>query len=242
MNSAKHEADSYPCIIDLRAFAAQSREDSQELEGHDFLADRRYVSLPDGPTALGLIELAAGTGTVASMPNDEFILVMDGEVQIRGIVAFSLKTGESAVLPKNAAFSWDTSAPATIAFMCQASNETTAREPVKIDPTLPREASPPLREGLVIGEMPKAFRHIDFESNDGLFAAAAWNANGYARRPVTFDYFELMHLLEGSVSFVDRRGADHVFSKDDIFVVRKGGEVNWVSTVPVSKVAAICRA
>lgn len=236
------DGDAYPCIIDLRAFAAQACGHGTVPTREGFLAARHYVELPQGPTALGVIELDTSSGRVDAMPCDEFILVLDGQLRIGGEAEFVLRTGESAVLPKNSTFAWAAESPAILAFIRQDSDTSSTRQPVKIDPTQPRQPSPPLPDGLVIGEMPKAFRNFDFQSEDELFAVGAWNSNGYVRRPFKYEFFELMHLHEGSVALTDRKGTEQVFGKGDVVVVRKGGEVGWASTVPVSKVAAICRA
>ncbi len=242
MSSREQDAEAYPCIIDLRAFAAQVCGRGMLRDRTDFLGARHFVDLPKGCTSLGLIELDAAAGCVDRMLFDEFILILQGEVRIDGAAQFILHEGESAVLPKNSSFAWKTNEPAVLAFIRQESSTLSRRHPVKIDPTRPREASPPLADGLVIGEMPEAFRHFDFLSDDELFAAAGWNSNGYARRPFKYEFFELMHLLQGSVALTDREGTEHVFHKGDVVVVRKGGEVAWHSTVPVTKVAAVCRA
>src|SRR6187402_3944883 len=133
MNSKEQAADTYPCVIDLRAFAERRGGPGAGSVRDDFLTARRYVGLPEGLTSVGIVELDASEGRVDAMPRDEFVVAMEGELRISGPVDFVLRTGESAVLPKNSAFSWIAEAPAVLAFINQESDGSDRRQPVKID-------------------------------------------------------------------------------------------------------------
>jgi len=55
-----------------------------------------------------------------------------------------------------------------------------------------------------------------------------------------YRHIELMHLLDGSVTFQDASGSV-TFSKGDIFLAARGAECAWISEVHVKKVYAIHR-
>ena len=57
---------------------------------------------------------------------------------------------------------------------------------------------------------------------------------------MVYRHIELMHLLEGSVTFEDRAGSV-TFGKGDIFLATRGAECAWISEVHVKKVYAIHR-
>jgi uncharacterized cupin superfamily protein len=56
-----------------------------------------------------------------------------------------------------------------------------------------------------------------------------------------YPHYELMHLLEGSVTFVDETGRTATFSRGDIFLVEQGARCSWESREQVAKVYAIYR-
>ncbi len=56
-----------------------------------------------------------------------------------------------------------------------------------------------------------------------------------------YRHYELMHLLAGTVTFVDDAAREGTFSTGDIFLVEQGAECSWDSRVDVKKVYAIYR-
>ena len=60
-------------FVDLRAWAAVVT--AQPGEGETFLSARAELPQPEGPVSIGLIALPQGSGTVAAMPADEFVIV-----------------------------------------------------------------------------------------------------------------------------------------------------------------------
>jgi uncharacterized cupin superfamily protein len=56
-----------------------------------------------------------------------------------------------------------------------------------------------------------------------------------------FRHYELMHLLEGSVTFVDETGRSGTFSRGDIFIIEQNARCSWESREKVAKVYAIYR-
>ena len=56
-----------------------------------------------------------------------------------------------------------------------------------------------------------------------------------------YRHYELMYLLEGSVTFVDEAGRSGSFSKGDIFLVEQTAQCTWDSREDVAKVYVIYR-
>ena len=56
-----------------------------------------------------------------------------------------------------------------------------------------------------------------------------------------YRHYELMYLLEGSVTFVDGAGRVGTFAKGDVFLVEQGSDCSWESREHVKKVYAIYR-
>ena len=55
-----------------------------------------------------------------------------------------------------------------------------------------------------------------------------------------YRHIELMHLLEGTVTFQDASGSA-TFTKGDIVLAARGAETAWISEVHVKKVYATHR-
>jgi uncharacterized cupin superfamily protein len=68
-----------------------------------------------------------------------------------------------------------------------------------------------------------------------------WDSTPYHRRPMYYRHYELMYLLEGSVTFVDEAGRSGTFSKGDIFLVEQTATCSWESLDHVAKVYVIYR-
>jgi uncharacterized cupin superfamily protein len=232
-------------FFDLRAFASSAAARAAERAGEPgdaYLGRRHLLHLDDGPVTCGVIALPAGSGRMPASDADEFVIALDGEVNFGGNL--KLRANESAVLPAGASQSWSTDGPATLVFMryeVAAGGSDGDRAPVAIDEGAPLQPSgAPLAE-LLIGSTPDCRNHTDFCSMDGTFVCGTWDSTPYHRRPMFYRHHELMHLLDGSVTFEDEDGSRATFERGDIFIVRRGARCSWESRVPVKKVYAIYR-
>jgi uncharacterized cupin superfamily protein len=180
-------------------------------------------------------------GEVSSLPADEFLIVLSGTLTIRHEGGATLvPMGRSAVLPAGTSFEWAAS-PATVVVIvaCPAVSGAAAAV-VPINENAPLEPSnPPLAE-LLVGPTPSCRNHSDYRSVDGEFVCGTWDSTPYHRRAMTYRHIELMHLLEGSVTLENTAGSA-TFSKGDVFLVTRGAECAWSSTVHVKKVYAVHR-
>lgn len=234
-----------PSFIDLRKFALAKNDrilSTGSAAEDRFLSSRRLLDLPPGPVTIGSIVLEAGSGAVQSQPADEFIIVAEGTVTLiqQGRI-LTLRPGHSAVIGHGAAFSWNAEGHVSLIFMryhgSRAGNS--AIVPIEAAPQL-EPSGTPLAE-LLLTPTPVCRNHTDFRSADGEFVCGTWDSTPYHRSAMFYRHYELMYLLEGSVTFVDETGRDATFSRGDIFLVEQKAQCSWESREHVAKVYAIYR-
>lgn len=231
-------------FIDLRRFAA----DASALEpagtgGQDrWLDARRHLDLAPGPVSVAALGLDAGHGAVERLAGDEFILVLSGELVIdAGDLRLTLGPDWSAILPAGCSFAWRTTAGARLLVMRHMGPASDGATPRLIDPIAARAPSnPPLAE-LLVGPTPQCHSHTDYRSADGAFSCGVWDSTPYHRLPMTFRHYELMHLLDGAVTFEDAAGQRATFCAGDIVLMEQGAECSWLSVSDVAKVWATYR-
>ena len=66
-----------------------------------------------------------------------------------------------------------------------------------------------------------------------------WDTTGYHRKLIDFPRHELMHLLEGSVTFTDDKGGSQTFKAGDTFFVPLGTPNSWKSEGYLRKIYCI---
>jgi uncharacterized cupin superfamily protein len=221
-------------VIDLRAYAADAAPTSDWLTGR---ATPAFVDELASVVALAPV----GAGRVEALPGDEFLIVLSGALTVesaRGTTVINM--GRSAVLPAGLRFGWCASA-GTIAIVvaCPAAAGT-AQDIVPIDEDASLQPSNPPLLDLLVGPTPSCRNHSDYRSTNGEFVCGTWDSTPYHRRPMFYRHIELMHLLDGSVTFEDAAGSV-TFSKGDVFLAMRGAECAWISHVHVKKVYAIHR-
>ncbi|MDI5936106.1 cupin domain-containing protein [Halomonas kalidii] len=236
---------SHPSIIDLRQFAREvASAPASQVDGQAdaFLANRYPLELPPGPVEFGAIRLEAGTGSVAELPADEFIILCDGNLTLNQQgQTLELADSASAVLSAGAGFHWHCPQPATLLYMRYKGESAGEGSLIAIDDAALLEPSgTPLVE-LLIGPTPSCRNHTDYRSVDGEFMCGTWDSTPYHRRAMESRQYELMHLLAGAVTVVEQRGTTRTFTKGDICLVEKGAEWSWESLEDVKKVYAIYR-
>ncbi|MES2172558.1 MAG: cupin domain-containing protein [Pseudomonadota bacterium] len=227
-------------FIDLRAWAADARPATPSAD--PFLTARADLPLAAGPISVGLIALPQGVGTVAALPAEEFIIVESGAVRIEQPgKAMTLAEGDSLLLRDGATFTWSTDADTRLLFMRRTGGPAGDGAIIPVDTAAPLEPSgAPLAE-LLVGPTPQCRNHGDYKSTDGEFMVGTWDSTPYYRRPMVYRHYELMYLLNGSVTFIDESGAEGTFDKGDIFLVEQGASCSWDSQVDVKKVYCIYR-
>ena len=227
-------------FIDLRAWAADARPATPSAD--PFLTARADLPLVEGPISVGLIALPQGAGEVTLLPAEEFIIVESGALRIeQGDTSIALVEGDSLLLRDGAAFTWSTDTDTRLLFMRRTGGPAGDGAIIPVDIDAPLEPSgAPLAE-LLVGPTPQCRNHGDYKSTDGEFMVGTWDSTPYYRRAMAYRHYELMYLLNGSVTFIDESGAEGTFDKGDIFLVEQGAACSWDSQVDVKKVYCIYR-
>ena len=179
---------------------------------------------------------------MAYLPADEFIIVNEGSLTLeQPDFSLTLEAGHSAVIPHGAAFSWSALLPVSILFTRYNRSQPGDRAivPIKQDPQLDQTGTPPAE--LLLTPAPTCRNYTDYRSADGEFICGTWDSTPYKRRAMFYRHFELMYLLEGSVTFVDEANRSGTFSKGDIFLVEQNAQCSWDSRDQVAKVYVIYR-
>ncbi|MGY6563742.1 MAG: cupin domain-containing protein [Halomonadaceae bacterium] len=235
----------HPSIIDLRQFAREVTADTAgQADGQTdaFLANRYPLAIPACPVEIGAIRLEAGTGSVAELPADEFIILCDGCLTLdRQGQTLALADSASAVLSAGAGFDWHCPEPTTLLYIRYLGKSAGEGNLIAIDEAATLEPSgTPLVE-LLIGPTPSCRNHTDYRSADEEFMCGTWDSTPYHRRAMESRQYELMHLLAGAVTVVEQSGATRTYTKGDICLVEKGAVWSWESREDVKKVYAIYR-
>ncbi|WP_230626320.1 cupin domain-containing protein [Cupriavidus necator] len=232
-------------FVNLRTFAQDHSLGipfTDASEENDFLFRRRMLDLPPGPVTVGAITLDSGRGSVKAQPADEFIIVCDGKLTLiqpdRTVV---LGPGNSAVLLHDAEFAWSAECPVSIIFMRYNYSRPGARAllPIAEEPALEPSGAP--SAALLLTPTPACRNYTDYRSQDGQFVCGTWDSTPYRRRAMFYPHYELMYLLEGSVTFEDETGRSGTFSRGDIFLVEQNAQCSWDSREQVTKVYGIFR-
>jgi uncharacterized cupin superfamily protein len=245
LEQATATLDVPPTFVDLRDFARDASlgvaTGVQEAEDR-FLTSRRVLDWASGPVTAGVITLEAGDGAVQSLAADEFIIVHEGQITLtQQDQTLTLQPGQSAVIKQGAAFAWSAQGPVSLIFTRYNRSQPGdgAIVPIKEDPVMGPSGGP--AADLLTTPAPTCRNHTDYTSADGEFMCGTWDSTPYARRSMYYRHYELMYLLEGSVTFVDETGRSGTFSKGDIFLVEQGANCSWDSSVDVAKVYVIYR-
>lgn len=232
-------------FVDLRKFASdksQGLEATGSVGDNRFLSSRRLLDFPPGPVTAGVIALDAGCGVVRCQPADEFIIVSEGAITLtRPEQALTLGPGDSAVLSHGAEFSWSAQEPVSIIFMRYHSSQPADGGVVPIQREAQREPSGTPPAHLLLTPAPVCRNFTDYRSVDGAFTCGTWDSTPYHRSAMFYQHYELMYLLDGSVTFIDEIGRTETFARGDIFLVEQSAQCSWESREHVAKVYAIYR-
>ncbi|WP_409523925.1 cupin domain-containing protein [Nitrincola sp. MINF-07-Sa-05] len=233
---------SHPSFIDLRRFAKAGVCPPIDIAMDAFLSSRRVLELPDGPVEVGAIYLDMGQGSVDNLSTDEFVIVCSGSVVFQQADrVLKLEKNASALLPHDAGFTWSCEAPTTLIYVRYRGSVAGDGSIVAINEAAMLEPSgSPLAE-LLVGPTPKCRNHTDYLSADGEFMCGTWDSTPYYRKAMHYRHFELMYLLDGSVTFEDETGLKGTFVKGDIFMVEQHAQCSWESLEHVKKVYVIYR-
>jgi uncharacterized cupin superfamily protein len=221
-------------IFDIRAYATRA------APTRDWIGGRAAPVFADDAATVTAIA-PVGEGRVGALRADEFVLVLSGKIGIEASgSAVVIEKGRSAVLPSGLGFEWRAAAGTVAVIVACPGASGTAAGVVPIDEAAPLQPSnPPLAE-LLVGPTPSCRNHTDYRSASGEFLCGTWDSTPYRRRPMLFRHIELMHLLEGAVTFEDASGSA-TYSKGAVILAARGARIAWISELHVKKVYATQR-
>lgn len=246
LQQAEAVLDTVQSFVDMHAFARDKRLGiavTTAAGADPFLSSRRVLDWEQSPVTAGVIALDAGSGSVPSLPADEFIIVHEGSLTLtQQGSTLTLGAKQSAVLKHGAAFTWSAQAPVSLIFVRYNKSQPGdgAIVPIKESPEMGPSAGGPAAD-LLLTPKPVCRNHTDYKTADGEFTCGTWDSTPYTRRALYFRHMELMHLLEGTATFVDEAGRSGTFSKGDIFLIEQKASCTWESLVNVAKVYVIYR-
>jgi uncharacterized cupin superfamily protein len=226
-------------FVDVLGTSGDWPEAPRQTAGADaYLTDRRRLPLPEGPITVERARLATGAAGACVLPGDEFVLLLDGNITFeQSGVRCELTAGQAAVMMRDLPLAWRSEAGADLILMrCTGGGGAGADAPVRIDLAAPLGPSNPPAADVLIGPTPQCRGHADYRSANGEFACGVWDSTPYHRRPIEFRHYELMRLLEGSVTFVDAAGREGRFGAGDVILFEQGGSAAWESREYVKKI------
>src|SRR3990167_3584787 len=212
LQQAEAVLDTVQSFVDMRAFARDKRLGialTTAAGADPFLSSRRVLDWEQSHVTAGVIALDAGSGSVPSLPADEFIIVNEGRLTLT-------QQGSTLTLVEKQSAA------------------------IKESPEMGPSAGGPAAD-LLLTPKPVCRNHTDYKTADGEFTCGTWDSTPYTRRALYFRHMELMHLLEGTATFVDEAGRSGTFSKGDIFLLEQKAPCTWESLVNVAKVYVIYR-
>ena len=211
---------------------------SRAQSGHAWFEDKAL-----GLSA-GIWEAEANISHWMNYPVTEFMLVLEGEVVIvEETRETRIGSGESFIIPKGLRCCWTQTDRVKKFFVILDENSRAASpEPlqvIKIDPKVKLQPSTPPSQDILHSPVPTQHTHEYFEDATGQFTVGLWDTTGYHRKLIDFPGHELMHLLEGSVTFTDDKGGSQTFKAGDTFFVPLGTPNSWKSDVYLRNIYCI---
>lgn len=202
-----------------------------------------YLDVPEIGLSAGVWDCTAMTTRTAPYPVTEFMLVLEGEVTIvepNGRET-TVSAGQSFILPKGLDCSWKQPGYMRKFYVIfDDASGVAAADPAKLAVILPdpKAALAPLEVDAtpILGPVPTQHVRGWHADPTGQWTVGIWDATPYARKVMPSNRYELMHLIEGSVTLDDGQGNAQTFRAGDTFLVPIGAPNGWKSTEYVRKI------
>ena len=214
------------------------------IEGSRAHKGRVWVDDTKHGIEAGIWEAEAMGSKWMNYPTTEFVQMLEGEVVIfedNGPVTF--KAGESFIIPKGLHCRW-TQLGRVKKFYVKVHDQPKATnasslKTTRIDPKVKLLPSTPPSAEMLHSAAPTQHAHEYFEDTTGQFSVGVWDTTGYHRKLINFPRHELMHLLEGFVTFTNEKGGTQIFHAGDTFFVPLGTPNSWKSEGYLRKIYCI---
>jgi uncharacterized cupin superfamily protein len=177
-------------------------------------------------------------------PIDEFMIVLEGEVVIEEEDRrTTIGAGESFVIPKGLRCRWTQKGRVRKIFMILESDAVpkgTDRHVIKINTEGALERSdPPANAVLLSCPPPQQHAREDYATPGDAFTVGVWSTTPYTRKVIPFPRFELMHILQGTVTMSDGQGRHEIISAGETIFVPMGASNGWQSHGELKKIFCI---
>jgi len=202
-----------------------------------------YYTSPSGVLTAGVWKCTAHTLAFGPYPVDEFMLVLDGSVNIVHEDGHEeiFRAGDAFVIPKGLPCQWKQTESIHKFYVILDDPEA----PIPEEPASNRAIRLSADEGLEKLELPnpEIFEGgtpiqedcSAFEDTTHRFFAGTWTCSPMRRKAQRFGRIELMCLLEGGMTLTDDTGSEHGFSAPDVLLELPDTVSAWASTVKVRK-------
>ena len=192
----------------------------------------------------GIWEQQANESHWLNYPVNEWMLVLDGEVVIvEEHTTTAIRAGESFIIPKGLRCRWTQSGYVKKFFVIFDDASGLANDGplqvIKIDGRVRLEPSTPPAAAMLLSPAPVQHAHDYFSDATGQLNIGVWDTTGYHRKRSDFPRHELMHLIEGSVTFEDDHGRRQSFKAGDTFFVPMATPNSWKSEGYLRKIFVI---
>ena len=200
-----------------------------------------WVDEPKHGFKVGIWEAEANLGRWMRWPVHEFMIVLQGEVvMVEEDRETVVKAGESFFIPKGRRCIWNQAGYLKKLMVLFEDTGGNGAKPIfKIDPAVKLQPSTPPLADILHSPVPTQHTHEYFENATGEFTVGVWHTTGYHRKLIDFPRYELMHLLEGAVTFTDDLGKSQTFKAGDTFFVPLGTPNSWKSEGYLRKIYCI---
>lgn len=192
----------------------------------------------------GLWEAEANVSHWMDYPVNEFMHILEGEVTIvteHGNT--TVKAGESFILPKGLRCRWTQPGKVRKFFVIHDDRSGRANEgplaPITVDTAAILAPSTPPSADILLSPVPVQHAKDLFSDATGQLNIGLWDTTGYVRKLIDFSRHELMHLIEGSVTFTDDLGRTQSYKAGDTFFVPLGTPNSWASEGYLRKIFVI---
>jgi uncharacterized cupin superfamily protein len=220
------------------------------VEGSTSELAHNYYTSPSGVLTSGVWECTPFTLKFGPYPVDEFMLVLEGSVNIVHADGHEeiFRKGDAFVIPKGLPCQWkqterirkfyvildDPEAPIP--------GEPASNRVIRLSPTKGLEKLDASKSGVYEGETPAQEDCTAFEDTTGRFFAGTWTCSPMRRKAQRFGRVELMCLLEGGMTLTEDTGTEHSFKAPEALLELPETVSAWTSTEHVRKYYCIFEA
>ena len=226
--------------IDDKILATEFKPGS--VSENDPLSQTRQIAYDDNRTRAGIVNFD-GSKALDHYPHWELMIITEGSLTFEfGKTRANVSAGGALVVNRGSRFRITADTPAKWVFLSVTAKSAGNPEPAVLtffDPDAELFASDSLGADILVSDAPTCRNHRMQVRDDIKVRAGVWDSTPYERVFIEQQEHELMHITQGKVTFSDSDGHEDVYSAGETFLVPKGVDGKWTSTVHVAKIYAV---